>query len=444
MNALYRAERDLVFYVAKLLLGDARLAENAVVAVFKDAWLGAQDAGLRTKADFRALVLSLTVAYCRRTITKKNAKAYRLPQNRDFMIVGDLVAPRDTAHIEEFVLSKFSDLQRLIFVLHNVIRCPNEEMSLALKLDAKTLTIALEAETENIRRILRANKKDDTCSVDAVAEYFLALQESTTAPESVDAAVAAGIDSVARPLEAQRTKRVLRKVIIAVTACVLAVGFMFMLAGIWDAIHGTGTSGETGTTTGTTTSTSSDNTTGADITEPVIDLDDALDYYADIEIKDYGTVTVKLEPEAAPITVANFVNLAQEGFYDGLTFHRIIEGFMMQGGDPNHGELVISDEETILGEFTSNGVKNDLLHTRGAISMARTNDPNSASSQFFIVQEESTHLDGDYAVFGYVTEGMDIVDAVCQAAEPTDDNGSIAYDDQPIIVGVTITTKAAE
>lgn len=167
---------------------------------------------------------------------------------------------------------------------------------------------------------------------------------------------------------------------------------------------------------------------------------DAGVYYADIEIEDYGTITVKLDAESAPITTENFVKLAREGFYDGLTFHRIIEGFMMQGGDPE-ADGTGGSSEKIKGEFTANGVNNPLSHTRGAISMARSQKMDSASSQFFIVHQDSLHLDGQYAVFGYVTEGMDVVDAVCEAAEPTDNNGTISRDQQPVIVSVTIRTE---
>lgn len=168
-------------------------------------------------------------------------------------------------------------------------------------------------------------------------------------------------------------------------------------------------------------------------------LEDDVTYTAKIDIQDYGTVTVKLDQSAAPITCANFVELAESGFYDGLTFHRIIEGSMMQGGDPE-GTGYGGSEHNIVGEFSSNGYDNPLSHTRGAISMARSNDPNSASSQFFIVQQDATFWDGDYAVFGYVTDGMDVVDAVCEAAQPTDGNGTIPADQQPVITSITILT----
>lgn len=160
-------------------------------------------------------------------------------------------------------------------------------------------------------------------------------------------------------------------------------------------------------------------------------------HYAEIDIADQGVITVALYGNDAPISVANFVKLANEGFYNGLTFHRIISGFMMQGGDPN-GNGTGGSENTIKGEFSSNGVKNTLSHTRGAISMARSQNPDSASSQFFICHADSTFLDGQYACFGYVTDGMDVVDAVCEAAQPTDGNGTIPADQQPVITAIRV------
>lgn len=160
-------------------------------------------------------------------------------------------------------------------------------------------------------------------------------------------------------------------------------------------------------------------------------------YTAVIDIADYGAITLELDGDSAPLTVANFVKLAKDGFYDGLTFHRIMDGFMMQGGDPK-GNGTGGSEETIPGEFSANGYDNPISHTRGTISMARAQDPNSASSQFFICQADSTFLDGSYAAFGRVTDGMDVVDAICADAQPTDDNGTIPPEAQPVINSVTI------
>lgn len=138
-----------------------------------------------------------------------------------------------------------------------------------------------------------------------------------------------------------------------------------------------------------------------------------------IEMEDGGIIKLELYPNIAPITCENFVNLVNEGFYDGLIFHRVIKNFMIQGGDPL-GTGMGGSDKTIKGEFSANGVTNPLSHKRGVISMARSTANDSASSQFFICQADSTHLDGKYAAFGMVTEGMDVVDAIASAE--TDNN----------------------
>ena len=137
-----------------------------------------------------------------------------------------------------------------------------------------------------------------------------------------------------------------------------------------------------------------------------------------------GLIEIELYPEAAPKTVANFLKLVSEGFYDGLIFHRVIRGFMIQGGDPQ-GNGMGGAKENIVGEFRTNGFDNPIKHTRGVISMARAYDPNSASSQFFIMHADAPHLDGQYAAFGKVVSGMDVVDEI--ASIPTD------YSDRPKI-----------
>ena len=160
-------------------------------------------------------------------------------------------------------------------------------------------------------------------------------------------------------------------------------------------------------------------------------------HHVEIVIRDYGTIAVELDADAAPITVANFLKLAKSGFYDGLTFHRIINGFMMQGGDPE-GTGMGGSSEKIKGEFSANGVKNDFSHTRGAISMARSQAMDSASSQFFIVHQDSTFLDGQYACFGYVTDGMDVVDAICETVPVVDNNGTVQDGHQPVMETIRV------
>lgn len=158
-------------------------------------------------------------------------------------------------------------------------------------------------------------------------------------------------------------------------------------------------------------------------------------HHAEITIKNYGTLKLELDADTAPITVANFAKLAEEGFYDGLTFHRIISGFMIQGGDPD-GNGTGGSDETIKGEFSSNGVENNISHKRGVISMARSTDPDSASSQFFVMHQDNDYLDGEYAAFGKVTEGMEIVDKICEDTPVTDANGTVEAKDQPVIESI--------
>ena len=160
-------------------------------------------------------------------------------------------------------------------------------------------------------------------------------------------------------------------------------------------------------------------------------------HHAEIEIEDYGTISVELDGDTAPITVQNFMDLANDGFYDGLTFHRIMDGFMIQGGDPN-GNGTGGSDNNIKGEFEANGVENNISHTKGVISMARAQDPDSASSQFFITVADASFLDGQYAAFGHVTEGQDVADKIASDAVPLDDNGTIAPEDQPVIKSIKI------
>ena len=188
------------------------------------------------------------------------------------------------------------------------------------------------------------------------------------------------------------------------------------------------------TTTEETTEDTAEDTTAA--SEEDTELLTGL-HHVTIDVQDYGTISLELDADTAPISVTNFITLAKDGFYDGLTFHRIISGFMIQGGDPK-GNGTGGSDQTIKGEFSENGVENSISHVRGTISMARANDPDSASSQFFIVHEDSTFLDGQYAAFGHVTDGMDVVDAICENTPVQDNNGTVKAADQPVITSVTV------
>jgi len=158
----------------------------------------------------------------------------------------------------------------------------------------------------------------------------------------------------------------------------------------------------------------------------------------EIKVKDFGTITLEINADAAPQTASNFLNLARKGFYNNLTIYRAIDGFAIYGGDPNRNGTGTSGD-TITGEFNSNGYNNPLSNVRGAIGMARGVNKNSASCQFYILQNDATYLDGEFAVFGSVTSGMEVVDAIAASAQVTGTDGHISRDNQPVISSIKVT-----
>ena len=155
-------------------------------------------------------------------------------------------------------------------------------------------------------------------------------------------------------------------------------------------------------------------------------------HYVEMEVQDYGTMIIEVDADAAPISATNFLRLVSLGFYDGLTFHRIQSGFMAQGGDGSQSEMA-KEATPIYGEFAANGYDNPISHTRGTISMARTNVFDSATSQFFIMHKDWPGIDGNYAAFGHVIQGIEVVDAMCDAADPTAPNHILQEKDRPVI-----------
>ncbi len=441
MSALYEANKQKVYYVSLLLTGKKGEAVEATNFAFKNVWSGINAHNIKADDEFAHLAVCKAVDYIKRKISKKDNKAFRIPPKQNFLVNTEGKLNKEYPVVTIEALKHLPDLQRFILVLHSVGVYLPEQIASTFKLDMKTVGMALEAENININRILSFMKETDI-DYPSFIELLKDGEEEIDFPEEVDTYAYTTINNIAGPIEKKR-KNLIIKICAGILAVIILIGGIVMIS-----LNGDKTT--TTSDTGSSSDTVSDSTDSSVITEPVIDLDETATYYADIEIENQGTITVKLDQTAAPVTVSNFVNLAQNGFYDGLTFHRIMEDFMMQGGDPNgDGTGGNTDEDgnevNIVGEFTNNGYENSLSHTRGAISMARASENNSASSQFFIVHEDSSSsLDGDYAVFGYVSEGMDIVDTICESAEPTDDNGTIEASAQPVIKSITIRTETAE
>ena len=416
MAALTDNSKSKVMFLCQALLADEKAADQAVIMIFIQAWMNLTAGRIGSEDDFTEIVVHRAAVYCKTRLLKENGRVFRTPARLDFSVSCEVEKMNFGGDLCRVFFYNLPPLHRFIYVLHDAFHYSRDEIAKLLKINIKIVRAALETEPQNIKRIAATAsvkmKMDVNMDMEKFHKNILEAVENTAVPESVQSVMNINMQNVCDPV---RKKEKQKKFRISASAAAFLIAVLLIIS--LD-VKPEDSSEEPSETQSSET---------------------AVTHYADITIQDYGTITVALNGNEAPETVENFVSLAESGFYDGLTFHRIIEGFMMQGGDPN-GDGTGGSENTIVGEFSDNGYDNKLSHTRGAVSMARSDDYDSASSQFFIVQEDSSGLDGQYAVFGYVTEGMDIVDAICEAANPTDDNGTIPADEQPVITSITITT----
>lgn len=413
LEYLYKKNKQNVFYVAKCLLLDENRAERAAVRTFESLLEERASWKMKTEEEFSNAAIQTLVSHCKSAAIQKNSKAFRIPQNRNFRI--SETGTYDGARGErDFVLNGLSDLQRFAFVLRALCGYDVGQMADVLKISDKILSAVLEEEKGNVEKLMEAAGKTGEGSYERLVNELREMEKDLLVSQKAEEKILAMVKEAAGREQRKRKTGVVFAGV-AFLACVCVAAFLSFgpesgqeqkKSEAETKAYGTEGSKNSGT-------------------------------YADIAIQDYGKVTIKLDADAAPVSVENFIRLANDGFYDGLTFHRIMEGFMMQGGDPNGNGMGGSDE-TIVGEFAENGYENPLSHVRGAVAMARSKDYNSASSQFYIVQKDSLFLDGSYAVFGNVTEGMEIVDAICESSEPTDNDGTIPAEKQPVITSVTI------
>lgn len=477
LTQLYEGNKQDIYFLCRALLRNSEATIPAAKWSLKSAFQAVARGEVQTEEAFSVYAVKQAVSYCKKDITKKDVRAFKLPPQKNFRI----------SHVNEHYIDANANVvdnyihclpaaQRFALVLRLIGVLSDNQIARVIGLDIGSADLLKAAEAENLGKVYRALRaKEVFCFAPTMELLTMAFDDAlaqTHIPDELEKYITDYINTVSAPAEAVAKSK--RKIYYMASAVVVAVAIILIVALAGgnndtavdeDDIAGTVTSTDTELTD---TDADLDNVLNEATTDAIADvestdedeayedsetdvidesdvaaLDISLIYYADIEIQDYGTITVQLDQASAPITAANFVYLAESGFYDGLTFHRIIEGFMMQGGDPE-GNGTGGSDKTIVGEFTDNGHDNALSHTRGAISMARSSDYDSASSQFFIVHEDSSaSLDGQYAVFGYVTEGMDVVDAVCESAEPTDSNGTIAAEEQPVITSVTIRTETA-
>ncbi len=407
MFSLFESNKNKLYAFCCVMLNDKQKAGNVASVIMNEVWGKLSGNGITEEHQFYQLLVVMAAKKCRALLFPKN-NTFKLAETASGVPVSIQpvsytgVVEKGMTELQE-ALSKIDPHLRYIYLLHAAGGLSFKQIALVLKQKEGAVknyyAMAVSALGEKLRQ---ENKGLSIEWVDSLLEQSIGVG---IFPESLN-------ESCLEQIRQNAKKQVSLKVLIPAICVVLCLAIVLPIC----------------------------LTRGSDEESSSAPIDKNAVYFADIAVEDYGTITVQLDSTAAPITVNNFVTLAKSDFYNGLTFHRIMEGFMMQGGDPK-GDGTGGSDKDIIGEFSQNGHNNPISHKRGVISMARSNDPNSASSQFFIVHQDSTFLDGQYAAFGYVTQGMDIVDTICTTAKPIDNNGTIPKEAQPVITSVTIRTK---
>ena len=397
MISVYENNKKLVYFLCSALLQGSHAAKQATAQIFETLWQTLPEQDL-SGFDVKIHLIQATVRYCQEQILAGQPEAFdpTLP----------VLAPDKRPHIKEgddaqqlylqYFLSKLNHLQRFFVVLKQAVGLNTTQVADLLQVPEMSVNVTMNQAEDTLNQAISNLKKQPDCPVHSYLE-FKALVAHFSAhmrvPADLEAQIYRNITKVCTP--APKLGMALAYLLCTL---ILAAGVYPLATHTYEFFQKT---------------------------------------YAAIEIEDYGTILLELDAEAAPETVANFIELAESGFYDGLTFHRIISGFMMQGGDPN-GNGSGGSGTYITGEFAANGIENPISHERGVISMARAQDYNSGSSQFFIMHADYPELDGQYAAFGRVVTGIEIVDAVCASTPTTDANGTVPADYQPVIKTITI------
>ncbi len=436
-----------VYFMLKTMLGEGQKTESATVSIFKKILPQVFNKEINSDTELSSALIMEAAKYCKR-ILDKEYKAFKVPKNGNYLYSSyDDLSITQNDNMCGIVLKALPMFHKFVYLLRYIYNYETKQISEIIKINADTIDVILNAEEVHLGRIEIAAKNKGclakTINADEFHMKLLTMKNNADLPNNIVKTIFLMADKLSAPIKAKETKKKIKITLIAVLS-LLIVG---IIAGTFIHTNSFTSTEAIGGADGETDITITDNTnTEADISvtdsSNTGDMHDAssneeFTHHADIQIENHGTITIGLNGNVAPKTVENFVKLANEGFYDGLTFHRIMDGFMMQGGDPN-GDGTGGSDENVVGEFSENGYENNISHTRGTISMARSSDYDSGSSQFFIVHEDSTFLDGQYAAFGQVTEGMDIVDEICTKSNPTDDNGTIPKEEQPVISSITI------
>lgn len=445
LQQLYHQYAKTSYYLCCYFLKSEQAAAEATVTVFSQVFAATVGQPVLNEQLFKALVLGKTVEVTKANIQKNAPTAFRDAEKSavdgSYQAVKNAADP--TAEEKQNLIKALRSLQNRQCYTLTMLTCfglQKHQLAQYMKLDSDKIDASLARAKESFRKTLQLPENSRRELEDQLRAVKAAMQEqaaAATVPPQVEKSVLAEAQKIAKFV----TAKFLKHLAVAAAGVMVAAGLVFGGIALFKNSNNAAdadntSSGESQNNQGSSENQSTQSvhaTNQSSTTEPEFKATK----HAQIAIKNYGTISLELYGEEAPITVNNFVKLANEGFYNGLTFHRIISGFMIQGGDPN-GDGTGGSTENIKGEFSQNGVQNRILHTRGTISMARSSENDSASSQFFIMQQDATHLDGAYAAFGRVTSGLEIVDKICENTPVTDSNGTVTAENQPVITSVKI------
>ena len=406
---LYDQNHKMVYFLCLRFLKNEKDAYETTRQIFTGLWTS-----LEGVSDVKALLLKTTTERCIQLLLERDAKAFA--QNDDAASAEKMPQVKAGADPEEiylnYLLSKLDNLHRFIFLLKSAAGLNNAEVGAFFEIDEIGINQLMNQAEDVLRETITSMKSRKDCPIQDYQYVVQLLQHQMLhmdVPKALTAQIYRDISESAAP-----ASKVRRLAIVA--ACAILLLAMIYPMAAYTAQH-----------------------MGKTYASIEVDLKNIEAFLPD-GVESTGTIVVELDASSAPETVANFIELAESGFYDGLTFHRVIYDFMIQGGDPN-GDGSGGSDTPITGEFALNGYNNPLSHVRGVISMARRpDDYNSATSQFFIMHTDTytSSLDGSYAAFGWVVSGMEVVDVIAACTYTNDANGTVPAEYQPVITRVSI------
>lgn len=396
LTYLYSTTKSKAYYIANILLENNEDVSCIIGNAYETALGSISAERVENEKDFESLVLRLLGEEIRK-VCEKSGVSFKAPTDRNFMNTSKVEVSDNEKESAALILDKLTPLQKFVFLFASVGSLGKKDIAYATGLDVKTTDVLIDAVKGNIKRM-----SSDKFDFDKMSTVFSTEKQSPVFPEDCDRKVHGVIDKLSTQNENSRKKKLSVIIAIAIALCLLIVGTGVVCAFKYsDKFNPEGV------------------------------------YRAKIVVEDYGSIIIEMDAKNAPITVENFFNLVKSNFYDGLTFHRISPNFLIHGGSPD-GTNWGASANNIYGEFSENGFENGLSHTRGVVSMARSEHYDSGSCQFFILKSDLTEIDGKFAAFGRVVKGMEVVDKMCEDANPIDSNGTISPQNQPVIKKITI------